>query len=74
MGITQSSTGNARKRMFPSLFLSNSLRSVPVAANAFSDVIKNHRTVLEVELVSYQDRKTWFVFEVELDGETPISQ
>ena len=33
MGITQSSTGNARKRMFPSLFLSNSLRSVPVAAN-----------------------------------------
>ena len=42
--------------------------------NAFSDVIKNHRTVLEVELVSYQDRKTWFIFEVELDGETPISR
>ena len=31
-------------------------------------------TVLEVEIVSYTDRKTWFVFEVELDGETPISR
>ena len=35
---------------------------------------KRHRTVLEVELVSFQDRKSWFVFEVELDGETEISQ
>ena len=32
-----------------------------------------HRTVLEVELVSFQDNKTWFVFEVELDGNTKIS-
>ena len=29
--------------------------------------------VLEVELVSFQDNKTWFVFEVELDGNTKIS-
>ena len=36
--------------------------------------IGNHRTVLEVELVSFQDNKTWFVFDCELDGETPISQ
>ena len=34
--------------------------------------IGNHRTVLEVELVSFQDDKTWFVFDCELDGETPI--
>jgi len=34
---------------------------------------KIHLTVLEVELVSFQDRKSWFVFEVELDGETQIS-
>ena len=27
-----------------------------------------------MELVSFQDRKSWFVFEVELDGETEISQ
>ena len=37
-------------------------------------MVRHHRTVLEVEIVSYNDRKTWFVFEVELDGETPISQ
>ena len=36
-------------------------------------LIGNHRTVLEVELVSFQDDK-WFVFDCELDGETPISQ
>ena len=34
---------------------------------------KIHLTVLEVELVSFQDRISWFVFEVELDGETQIS-
>ena len=33
--------------------------------------IGNHRTVLEVELVSFQDNKTWFVFDCELDSETP---
>ena len=32
-----------------------------------------HRTVLEVELVSHQDGKTWWIFEVELDGNTKIS-
>ena len=36
--------------------------------------IGNHRTVLEVELVSFQDNKMWVVFDCELDGETPISQ
>ena len=35
---------------------------------------KYRRTVLEVEVMSHQDRKSWFVFEVELDGETKISQ
>ena len=32
--------------------------------------IGNHRTVLEVELVNFQDD----IFDCELDGETPISQ
>ena len=27
-----------------------------------------------MELVSFQDEKSWFVFDCELDGETPISQ
>ena len=29
--------------------------------------------VLEVEIVSFQDNKAWFIFEVELDGQTKIS-
>ena len=30
--------------------------------------------VLEVELVAHADKKSWFVFTVEIDGETVISQ
>ena len=41
--------------------------------SVFSSEKERHRTVLDVELVSFQDRKSWFVFEVELDGE-PSSQ
>ena len=39
------------------------------ASVMFHVLFKNHRTVLQVELVSFQDGKTWFAFEVELDGE-----
>ena len=48
---------------------------IPDIILIFSSEKKRHRTVLEVELVlyRYQDRKSWFVFEVELDGETKIS-
>ena len=33
-----------------------------------------HRTIMEVELVAVEDRRSWFVFEVELDGSTKISR
>ena len=29
---------------------------------------------MEVELVAVEDRRSWFVFEVELDGSTKISR
>ena len=32
------------------------------------------RCVLEVELVSHTKKNMWFVFEVELDGRTPITR
>ena len=32
-----------------------------------------HRSVLEVEIVSHADNKSWFVFEVELSGQTLIT-
>ena len=39
------------------------------------DADMNPETViLEVEIVSIENRKQFFVFEVELDAETPISQ
>ena len=31
------------------------------------------RTIMEVELVAVEDKRSWFVFEVELDGRTKIS-
>ena len=37
-------------------------------------IIFIYRCVLEVELVSHANRNVWFIFEVELDGRTPITR
>ena len=59
-------TRETHRGWLPRCLLLDTLFSASVM---FHVLFKNHRTVLQVELVSFQDGKTWFAFEVELDGE-----
>ena len=38
------------------------------------EMLNSETAVLEVELVSFQKKSSWFVFEVEIDGQTPMSK
>ena len=75
----------ARKRMFATLsfkeimddrFHGEPCAPVCLVESGFEPDLHFIRetTVLEVELVAFQDNKSWFGFEVELDGQTKVSR